>query len=99
MGLLDIVCAPSRARFEFGQDCTKSFVNPKEMFGFCARYVISLEVNPTNNVGLGVPQSGTLNQKASLLEDEKQEGFHKRTQHATDNCVTVASSIGEEVAT
>ena len=43
-----------------------------------ARYRIYVGGNPTTNVGLGVPQAGTSNQKATLQEAGNEKAFTKR---------------------
>jgi hypothetical protein len=55
---------------ERGNPCTSGLVLPQG----CARYGISVGVNPKTNVGLGVPRAGTSNQKA--MRNEK--AFTKR---------------------
>ena len=61
--------------------------------------MISVGVNSKTNVGLGVPRTGTFDQKATLQEAGNKKDFTKRLNLLPSNYVLAASTIGEEVAT
>ena len=56
---------------------------------------MSVGVNPTTNVGVGVPRAGTSDQKTT----RNKKAFTKRLTLPPSKQASAASTVGEEVAT